>query len=90
MTDDPETDDPMTDPKEADPKEADDQEFGPDGEARTCTACQKPFVPEDAEQTVCVECQEWRRALVVVGLFLLFFCFVALPLLVQLLNTPRP
>lgn len=61
-----------------------------DGAERSCAACKKPFVPDDDQQTVCVDCQEWRRALVIVGLFLLFFCFVVLPLLIQVLNTPKP
>lgn len=60
------------------------------GEERQCASCEKPFTPEEAEQTVCPECHDRRTAMWVVGLFVLFFCFVALPMMIQLFGTPRP
>jgi len=44
----------------------------------------------DEEKVVCPECTDRRTAMWVVGLFLLFFCFVVLPLLIQIFGTPRP
>jgi hypothetical protein len=57
---------------------------------RACSACQKMYVPDEDQRDVCPDCHDRRTAVWVVGLFLLFFCFVLLPLLIQLLGTPRP
>ena len=57
---------------------------------RTCSACQQLYVPDDEQRDVCPDCHDRRTAVWVVGLFLLFFCFVLLPMLIQLLGTPRP
>lgn len=57
---------------------------------RVCTACGQAFAPDEPEREVCPDCHDRRTAMWVVGLFLLFFCFVLLPLLIQLFGTPRP
>ena len=57
---------------------------------RTCSACQQLYTPDDEQRDVCSDCHDRRTAVWVVGLFLLFFCFVLLPMLIQLLGTPRP
>ncbi len=57
---------------------------------RACTACGQAFTPDEPEREVCPDCHDRRTAMWVVGLFLLFFCFVLLPLLIQLFGTPRP
>ncbi len=54
-----------------------------------CPNCQRPFVPTEGQE-VCGDCASQRTLLWVIGLGLLFFCFIALPLLIQLLGTPRP
>ena len=57
---------------------------------RACQTCAKAFVPDDEERLVCPDCHDRRTVIWVVGLFMLFFCFVLLPLLIQIFGTPRP
>jgi hypothetical protein len=62
----------------------------PPAEAPLCERCQEPLATNEAGERHCPHCAERGQLLWIVGIALLFFCFVFLPMMIQLLGTPPP
>lgn len=61
-----------------------------DDSTRRCEHCQEPLVADEAGSWQCPHCSEKGKLLWILGIALLFFCFVVLPMMIQLLGTPPP
>jgi hypothetical protein len=65
-------------------------EVSPTPSPGVCEHCREPLTQNETGEWLCANCSDRQRILWIMGIALLFFCFVVLPMMIQLIGTPPP